>query len=59
MAMNPFGRNAFTGEEKSAVVVESNQSFRLRYAILFHWNDRPQDFDPARAYREYLKSIGK
>jgi len=58
MAMNPFGRNAFTGKEKSAVEVPANQSFRLRYAVLFHWNDRPGDFDPERAYREILHSIG-
>jgi hypothetical protein len=59
MAMNPFGRNAFTGKEKSAVVVQAKEPFRLRYAVLFHWNDRPQDFNPERAYREYLKSIPK
>jgi hypothetical protein len=57
MAMNPFGRNAFTGKDKSAVVVPANQSFRLRYAVHFHWNNRPGDFDPQRVYREYLQSI--
>lgn len=58
MAMNPFGQNAFTGKEKVALVVPANQSFRLRYAVLFHWNDRPEDFNPERAYREILQSIG-
>jgi hypothetical protein len=56
LAMNPFGRNAFTGKEKSAIVVQANHPFRLRYAVLFHWNDRPQDFNPQHAYREYLQS---
>jgi hypothetical protein len=59
MAMNPFGRNAFTGGKMSAVVVPMNKPFQLRYAVLFHWNDHPMDFDPERAYREYLQSIGK
>jgi hypothetical protein len=58
MAMNPFGRNAFTGGNKSAVVVPVDQRFRLRYAVLFHWNDQPDDFNPEREYQEYLKSIG-
>jgi hypothetical protein len=57
MAMNPFGRNAFTGGEKSAVVVPAGDSFRLRYGVLFHWNDSPSDFDPDRAYQEYLQTI--
>ena len=59
MAMNPFGRNAFTGGEKSDVVVPVNQPFRLRYAVLFHWTNHPGDFDPERAYQKYLHSIGK
>jgi hypothetical protein len=59
MAMNPFGRNAFTGGEKSTIVVRAGNVFRLRYAVLFHWNDRPSDFNPDGAYREYLRMIDK
>jgi hypothetical protein len=54
MAMNPFGLNAFTGAEKSTIVVRPGEAFRLRYAVLFHWNDRPSDFNPDGAYRQYL-----
>ena len=57
MAMNPFGRNAFTGGEKSAAVVPAGEAFRLRYGVLFHWNASPTDFDPATAYQEYIRMI--
>lgn len=59
MAMNPFGRNAFTGEEKSAITVRMGEAFRLRYAVLFHWNEPPSEFDPGQAYRDYLHTLGK
>jgi hypothetical protein len=35
-AANPFGRNAFTKEEKSRVVVKPGEEFRLRYAVVVH-----------------------
>jgi hypothetical protein len=53
MAMNPFGRNAFTGGEKSIVEVEEGEVFPLRYGVMIHWSDSPEDYDAARAYREY------
>ncbi len=59
MAMNPFGKNAFTGGEKSAIVVPPGKSFRLRYGVLFHWNKRPNEFDPRRAYEQYVKFATK
>ncbi|MBM3861987.1 MAG: hypothetical protein FJ395_20375, partial [Verrucomicrobia bacterium] len=36
MVANPFGRNAFTKGEKSAVVVKKGESFRLRFGVLIH-----------------------
>ena len=33
MLANPFGRNAFTGDEKSEVVVKKGESFRLRFGV--------------------------
>lgn len=59
MAANPFGQNAFTDGEKSAIAVPRGETFRLRYAVLFHWNDRPEEFDPERAYQACLKHIEK
>ncbi len=51
---NPFGRNAFTGGEKSRVVVEQGEKLRLRFGILFY--DGEPDLDAA--YRDFLKQIG-
>jgi hypothetical protein len=36
MVANPFGRNAFTKGEKSAVVVKKGEPFRLRFGVLMH-----------------------
>lgn len=58
MAMNPFGRNAFTGGEKSKVVVRAGEKFPLRYGVLIHWHDVAEDFDPHRGYDTYLDTIG-
>ncbi len=57
MAMNPFGHNAFTGGEKSAIEVSAGEDFRLRYGVLFHWNDRASDFEPQPAYKRYLELV--
>ena len=55
MAMNPFGRNAFTGGEKSEVIVEPGEGFHLRYGVLIHRNDSPDEFDADQNYRDYLQ----
>jgi hypothetical protein len=57
MAMNPFGRHAFTGGEPSAITIPQGKEFRLRYGVLFHWHARPEDFDPQRAHAEYLSVV--
>jgi Methane oxygenase PmoA len=50
LVANPFGRNAFTKEEKSKVVVRKGQSVRLRSGMLV-WSGEP---DLGAAYRAYL-----
>jgi hypothetical protein len=57
MAMNPFGNNAFTRGENSRIVVAAGESFRLRYGVVFHWNDKISEFDPIRAYQECLRAM--
>ena len=57
MAMNPFGRNAFTGGEKSKVVVPAGEEFRLGYGALIHWHDAAEDLDVARGYNAYLQLV--
>ncbi|HEU5119234.1 MAG TPA: PmoA family protein [Isosphaeraceae bacterium] len=51
---NPFGRNAFTGGEKSRVVVRAREALRLRFGVLIH-DDEP---DLTGAYRDYLLQAG-
>lgn len=36
LVANPFGRNAFTKGEKSAVAVKKGETFRLRFGVLVH-----------------------
>ena len=55
MAMNPFADSAFIGGGKSSTTVPQGRSFRLRYGVLFHWNTRPDDFDPQREFNRYTK----
>jgi hypothetical protein len=50
LAANPFGRNAFTGGEKSRVVVPRGRTLRLRFGVLIF--DGTPDLD--QAYRASL-----
>ena len=50
VAANPFGRQAFTGGEKSKITVKQGDTFRLRYSIYIHWNASADEFDPARVF---------
>ena len=52
---NPFGRNAFTGGEKSAVAVKRGERFRLRFGV-FVYSVRGTNGDVSEAgYRDYLQ----
>ena len=64
VAANPFGRHAFTGQEKSRVVVPTEKPLRVRFAVLVHSQPLSSD-DPLpgveevvrerdEAYRDYL-----
>ena len=55
MAANPFGRNAFTGGEKSRIVVEPRETFRLRYGVLVYSHPEDEPLDLQRAYRDYVE----
>jgi Family of unknown function (DUF6807) len=60
MTLNPFGRKAFTrGGEASRVEVPVGQDFRLRYGVLFHWDNRANAFDPSGVYERYLDSASE
>lgn len=55
---NPFGRNAFTGGEKSRVVVDRERPLRLRFGICIY--SAPlgdQAAEPETLYEEYLSLV--
>ncbi|MCP4644784.1 MAG: hypothetical protein GY851_30360 [bacterium] len=54
---NPFGRNAFTGGEKSAIPVAQGERLILRFGILIHSGD-PADTIGPRAAQEYGRLAG-
>lgn len=49
LALNPFGRQAFTKQEPSRVVVQLGKSLRLRYGVVVHATPREADYDPVAA----------
>ena len=57
MAANPFGRNAFTGGEKSAVVVKKGEPFRLRFGVLIHAALPGQDVDLKAEYEHFKRTL--
>lgn len=67
VAANPFGRNAFTRQEKSRLVVPAGKPLELRFAVLFHSQPlaASEPLPPVQqlvserdqAYRDYLKIL--
>ena len=55
MAANPFGRNAFTREEKSRVPVKPGETFDLRYGVLVYASPADESPDLEQTYRDYVK----
>ncbi len=53
---NPFGCNAFTNGEKSAVAVKKGEPFRLRFGVLIHAAPAGRDVDLAAEY-EHFKNL--
>jgi hypothetical protein len=58
IAVNPFGRKAFTGGgEASQVEVKPHEEFRLGYGV-YVYSRTSGEISPPTAYDEYLKLIG-
>ena len=55
LVANPFGRNAFTGGEKSVVLVRKEERFPLRFGILVYSTDPEDEGVAAAGYGRYLK----
>lgn len=56
IAVNPFGRNAFTGGDPSRVEVPAKTVFRLAYGV-YIYSVAADEPDAPAAYAEYLKLI--
>lgn len=56
---NPLGESELNGRGKKRenVLVKKGKPFRLRYGAFLHLNDKANDFDPAAAYKEFLKVL--
>ncbi len=57
MVANPFGRSAFTGGEKSSVVVKKRETFRLRFGILLHAGETTEELDLAAEYQYFQRAL--
>ena len=57
MAANPFGRQAFTKGEASAVVVKRGEPFRLRFGLLIHASTADQNVDLEAEYAHFRHAL--
>jgi hypothetical protein len=55
---NAFGREAMQAGDKSEVPVKKGETLRLRYGVLIHSADAPEDIDLNAAYQKFLERIG-
>ena len=55
MVANPFGRNAFTGEEKNRMEVGRDKPLRLRFAVYVHEAAAGETVDVGSAYRAVME----
>ena len=53
LAVNPFGRNAFTKQEPSRHVIKKGDTFRLRFGVAVHETAAETDYKPADVYRDF------
>lgn len=58
LVANPFGRNAFTRQDKSRVEVKVGSSLRLRFGVLFFSAPAGTPVDLPAAYQDYLRLAG-
>ena len=59
MVANPFGRNAFTGKEKSRVEVKPGERLRLRFGVWVHAGKETSNEEIDSSYQAYVKRAGK
>ena len=54
VALNPFGRKAFTGQDESRVVVRRGDSLTLVYGVVVHESKTEGDVDVAGLFRDFI-----
>ena len=56
---NPLGESELSGRGKKRenVLVKKGKPFRLRYGALIHLSERPGEFDPKKAYDDFLEVL--
>lgn len=53
LTVNPFGRNAFTKQEPSRIVIKRGEKLRLRFGVVVHESQAESDYRPAEIYRDF------
>lgn len=59
LTANPFGRNAFTRGEKSAIVVKPGEALRLGFGVFIDDAPPGESPDPAAVYRDYVHQASR
>ncbi|MDB5340657.1 MAG: hypothetical protein JWN70_6276, partial [Planctomycetaceae bacterium] len=54
LAVNPFGRNAFTKQEPSRIVIKRGEKFHLRFGVVVHESQAESDYRPLESYRDFV-----
>lgn len=57
LAVNPFGRQAFTRGEKSRVVVKPDDVLKLRFGVAVHETTTEKEFQPDSVYQQFTKQL--
>lgn len=58
LVANPFGRNAFTNQEKSRLAIRQGDTLRLRFGVALCSGGAASASDLPAAYQEYLHAAG-
>jgi Methane oxygenase PmoA len=56
IAMNPFGRKAFTQGEASAVRIQKGEVLRLKFAVQVHEGPKEADYHADAAFRDFVNN---
>ncbi len=53
IVLNPFGRNAFTKDDKSRIEVKRGETFTLHFAAVIHESASEAEYSPAKAFQTF------